>query len=30
MYKVHSEGTWYMSLKWEAQNEVLHDFLYGE
>lgn len=30
MYKVHDEGTWYMSIKWDKQKESLHKFLYGE
>ncbi len=30
MYKVHNEGTWYMSLNWESQKESLHEFLYGD
>jgi len=29
MYKVHNEGTWYMSLDWDEQVESLHTFLYG-
>lgn len=29
MYKVHNEGTWYMSLDWDEQVEALHTFLYG-